>query len=454
MWYLSSALTNTSSKSILNAFNKPATLTVVQFAMVSLYCVLASGVASIFPSLRTRVPALRHPIRRPSRHVLSTTLPLAVFQIAGHLLSSKATAMIPVSQVHTIKGLSPLFTVFAYRLVYDIRYPMATYMSLIPLTCGVMLACSGKSAFGGHFLGNLYALLAAIIFVTQNIFSKKLFNEAAVAERQTNPAAKLDKLDKLNLLCYSSGLAFVMTLPIWALSEGVGLVGDVFRHGSVQLSLGPHALDHSGLAMEFFFNGTFHWGQNILAFVLLSMVSPVTYSVASLLKRVFVIVIAIVWFRNPITQLQGFGIFLTFLGLYLYDRSSESNKADRKARAQTSVPLTPRARASRNEPLLPLSAVSSAAASTTTTIAAGSPYVSAKRDSAASSSTASGSGGGGSSNGMNNNNNNMLPPLADDKKSDGFGVGNGLGGGTLGWLPPGTHQEETWRMADRNAVGV
>jgi hypothetical protein len=55
---------------------------------------------------------------------------------------------------------------------------------------------------------------------------------------------------------------------------------------------------------------------------------------------------------------------------------------------------------------------------------------------------------------MNNNNNNMLPPLADDKKSDGFGVGNGLGGSTLGWLPPGTHQEETWRMADRNAVGV
>ncbi|KHN97815.1 uncharacterized protein MAM_04204 [Metarhizium album ARSEF 1941] len=345
MWYTSSALTNTSSKSILNAFDKPATLTLVQFAFVSSLCVVLAWLATLFPILREKVSTLRHPIRQPSRDVLMATLPLAAFQIGGHLLSSTATAKIPVSLVHTIKGLSPLFTVLAYRIFYDIRYPQATYWSLIPLTVGVMLACSGKHSYGGQMLGVIQAFLATLIFVSQNIVSKKIFNEAAKAEAE-GPGGHSKKLDKLNLLCYSSGMAFVVTMPIWFWSEGITLLKDVLHDGSLDLSNNKDAMDHGRLTLEFIFNGVFHFSQNILAFILLSMVSPVTYSVASLIKRVFVIVMAILWFRSPTTPIQAVGIALTFVGLYLYDRTSESNKADRKARLMTesqtgSSPLLP-----------------------------------------------------------------------------------------------------------------
>lgn len=209
-------------------------------------------------------------------------------------------------------------------------------------------------------LGVIQALLATLIFVTQNIFSKKLFNEAAKAESDGVGGTRTKKLDKLNLLCYSSGMAFALTLPIWFWSEGFTLLADFLSDGSVDLSGKPNAMDHGRLTVEFVFNGVFHFAQNILAFVLLSMVSPVTYSVASLLKRVFVIVMAILWFRNPTTPLQGVGIALTFLGLYLYDRSSESNKADRKASAMSrtggaAAPLLPLAEVperSRFEPVI------------------------------------------------------------------------------------------------------
>jgi solute carrier family 35, member E1 len=340
VWYLSSVLTNTSSKSILNAFPKPATLTLVQFLLVAAFCLFFSWLATIFPSFRNAIPALRHGIRHPSREVIITTLPLAVFQIGGHLLSSTATAKIPVSLVHTIKGLSPLFTVIAYRVIFDIRYPVATYLSLIPLTVGVMLASSAE--LRGNTTGILCAFLAALIFVTQNIFSKRLFNEAAKAEAD-GEYLRSQKLDKLNLLCYSSGLAFILTSPIWFWSEGLALLREFFHHGSIGLVDHPEAFDHGRLALEFIFNGTFHFGQNIIAFVLLSMVSPVTYSVASLIKRVFVVVITIIWFQNPTTFIQAVGITLTFFGLYLYDRTSDSNKADRKARMldikEASLPL-------------------------------------------------------------------------------------------------------------------
>jgi solute carrier family 35 protein E1 len=318
-----------------------------------------------------------------------TTLPLAAFQIGGHLLSSTATAKIPVSLVHTIKGLSPLFTVFAYRIIFDIRYPVATYLSLIPLTLGVMLACSAE--FRGNIFGILYAFLAAIIFVTQNIFSKKLFNEAAAAGAQSR------KLDKLNLLCYSSGMAFLLTSPIWFWSEGITLIGDFLHDGSLDLEQKASAFDHGRLAVEFVFNGTFHFAQNIIAFILLSMVSPVTYSVASLIKRVFVVVIAIIWFQNPTTKIQGLGIALTFFGLYLYDRTNESSKADRKAASINAKPSS----------ILPIT---------------------------------NGNGNGpapvrGFTNGY------ALGSVVEDKKRE----GRTRGSSNAGWLPPGTRQEETWR---------
>lgn len=425
MWYMSSALTNTSSKSILNAFDKPATLTMIQFFLVAFYCITSSWLASVFPNLRTSIPALKNPIRQPSKDVISTTLPLAAFQIGGHLLSASATSKIPVSLVHTVKGLSPLFTVLAYRLVFNIKYPRATYYSLVPLTMGVMLACSGNHTFGGEMLGLIYAFLATILFVTQNIVSKRLFNEAAKAETEGH-TAKSQKLDKLNLLCYSSGMAFVLTSPIWFWSEGIYLIKDFLTDGSLDLSGKVNSMDHGRLFLEFLFNGTFHFGQNILAFVLLSLVSPVTYSVASLLKRVFVIVAAIIWFQNKTTSIQAVGIGLTFIGLYLYDRSSESNKADKRARmlSQSNV----------DRPLLPLNTQGPLASQNTAVFespsvvsASPAPYVYTNG------STALANGGSD-----------------DSKKNDDVRGGTRQrGNSNVTWLPPGTRQEDTWRYQDR-----
>lgn len=434
MWYGSSALTNTSAKSILNAFDKPATLTLIQFLFVSGYCMLFAWVAATFPAVKTAVPALKHGIRAPSMEVIRTTMPLALFQIGGHLLSSNATSKIPVSLVHTIKGLSPLFTVLAYRFIYDIRYPMATYLSLIPLTVGVMLACSGNQSFGGQLLGIIYALLATLIFVTQNIFSKRLFNEAARAEAE-GLTTTTRKLDKLNLLCYSSGLAFVLTAPIWLWSEGFGILGDFLYDGSVDLEKGPGTFDHGRLFVEFVFNGTFHFGQNILAFVLLSLVSPVTYSVASLLKRVFVIVISILWFSSPTTNVQAVGIALTFFGLYLYDRSSEKNKADRKARTMTESRVTP---------LLPLNTVAGQGASPVQN-----GGMAAVFESPAAVTPNPATNGHSYTNGYG-----FGTGSDDNKKSDDPVAARARATSNAQWLPPGTKQEDTWRLGDNTTVGA
>ena len=417
IWYTTSIMSNTSSKAILTALPKPVTLTLIQFMFVCSWCLLLSWAARIHPPLRNSMPVLRHGIRKPSRELIMTTLPLTAFQIGGHILSSDAMSRIPVSLVHTIKGLSPLLTVLAYRFVFDVRYSYATYMSLVPLTLGVVMACS--ASFKANLLGLIYAFGSALLFVTQNIVSKKLFNEAAKAEadgfstRNKNP-------DKLNLLCYSSGLAFIFTLPIWFWSEGFSMIGDFLADASIELSERPGSLDHARLGLEFIFNGSFHFGQNLVAFVLLGLVSPVTYSVASLFKRVFVIVFAIIWFGNPMTKIQGFGIGLTILGLYLYDRTSDAAKADKRARALQEGKDT----------LLPLVSGEHKKSDANPYSQAPATYVPPSH------------GGYGLPNGAEHS----MRARASSNASPGS------------WLPPGTKAEETWNSEDRfgpkQSIGV
>lgn len=342
IWFLTSIFSNASSKAILTALPKPVTLTVMQFYLVSFWCLFLSWLAKHSPMLRSKVPVLKNGIRRPTKEIIMTTLPLTAFQIGGHILNSDAMSRIPVALVHTLKGLAPLMTVFAYRIFRDARYSRATYLSLIPLTLGVIMACS--ASFKGNFLGLTTAFGSTILFVTQNIVSKKIFEDAAKAEVDGTPFSRR-KPDKLTLLCYSSALALLFTLPIWVFSEALPMLREYMEGGTIALQIRPGSLDHGALVLEFMFNGTFHFCQSLLAFILLGMISPVSYSVASLIKRVAVIIFAIVWFGHPMTRIQGIGFVLTFLGLYLYDRTSDADREDRKARHKEMA----------TRPLLPLS---------------------------------------------------------------------------------------------------
>lgn len=405
---MTSALTNTSSKQILNAFPQPVTLTIAQFASVSLWCLVLTWTASVFPALRRAIPALKNGLRAPSWEVLSTALPLSVFQLLGHLLSSYATSKIPVSLVHTIKGLSPLFTVFAYRFFLKTKYARATYLSLIPLTAGVMLACS--TDFSTNFWGISASFVAAIVFVTQNIFSKKLFtaSDRAAADGSVQRGKKLDKL---NLLCYCSAGAFMFTAPVWLYTEGFSILQDYWKDGTVTLNMRKSALDHGPLVGEFVLNGLFHFAQNIMAFILLSMMSPVSYSVASLIKRVWVIVIAVLWFKSSTTRIQLVGIALTCFGLYLYDRTSSEDPAERRTKTD---------HFRHRQALLPVTELAEKKQPNGHTV----QHVA----------------------GMNEK---FSFPSAQFKRDDDASKARDSSPGNQQWLPPGTKQESTWEPGDR-----
>ena len=177
-----------------------------------------------------------------------------------------------------------------------------------------------------NFIGLLCAFGSALIFVSSNIFFKKVMPSPS---KSNNHPTSAHKLDKLNLLLYSSGMAFLLMIPMWLYYDL-----PIFLSSSTAIShpTHGHAAPHS-VTYYFFMNGTVHFAQNIIAFVILSSTSPVTYSIASLIKRVAVICIAIAWFAQNVHPVQGLGIVMTFVGLWMYNNAKgDVEKGENKMR--------------------------------------------------------------------------------------------------------------------------
>ena len=193
-----------------------------------------------------------------------------------------------------------------------------------------MLACSFDVS-ASNLVGVLSAFGSALVFVSQNIFFKKVMPSNTGGS--SPGAVPSHKLDKLNLLLYSSGMAFALTVPLWLYYDLPLFITSTANPDHVTHPRSGHESPHS-ITYYFFMNGTVHFAQNIIAFIILSSTSPVTYSIASLIKRVAVICIAILWFNQTVHPIQAFGILMTFTGLYMYNNAkSDVDKGEKKMRS-------------------------------------------------------------------------------------------------------------------------
>ncbi|CAO3573024.1 unnamed protein product [Mortierella alpina] len=333
-WYMSSAVTNNIGKQIMNQFRYPVTLTFVQFWFVSVFCFVA-GVGFNMTKMR-----------KPTRAIVELTAPLVGFQVVGHVFSSVAISRVPLSVVHTVKALTPLFTVLFYRVVLGTTYSQAVYLSLVPLTAGVMLACRMSLEFN-NMVGLCCALLSTLVFVMQNVFTKKILsngsktksqqqgehhgmgglgnNESIAAESGSGEGSGGNqKLDKINILFYSSTMAAVCMIPMWLYTEGWTLMFAEDPLGRAEGSTGTWTV----ISWLLFLNGVSHFFQNFLAFSVLALTSPVTYSIASLIKRIVVIIASIVYFHQTLGTTQWTGVCLTFWGLWMYNSAKNAAKVN------------------------------------------------------------------------------------------------------------------------------
>jgi solute carrier family 35 protein E1 len=218
-----------------------------------------------------------------------------------------------------------------------------------------MLACSFDVS-ASNVLGLVCAFGSTLVFVSQNIVFKKLMPSTASTSGGSvaghgvmggagggsgNPlstAPTSAKLDKINLLFYSSGMAFLSMIPLWAYSDMPTLIALWLDPDSVHLPVKVNRGAPPNVPLYFVVNGLVHFAQNLLAFAILSSTSPVTYSIASLVKRIAVICLAIIWFNQKVHPVQAVGIALTGIGLWMYNAAKRDvEKGEKKVRRMEAV---------------------------------------------------------------------------------------------------------------------
>ncbi|KAJ1677786.1 hypothetical protein EV182_005442 [Spiromyces aspiralis] len=239
--------------------------------------------------------------------------PLSLVQVANHMLGTVAISHSPVSLVHTIKSLTPLFIVAFYWAFHNAKYSRSTIVSLYMLVFGVGLTCYKAASL--TLIGFAYSLMASIAYACGTILNKKLLGSG----RQQQQQQQQQRVGKLSIIFHTSIMSMIFLIPVWLGSGEQNVIHSIFAAQTVSSGRPRH------LIWLVLFNSLVHFAQVILSIKLLSMTTAVSYSIASLFKRVFVIVVAIVWFRQSVTATQAFGLIVTFCGLYLYDRAKASS---------------------------------------------------------------------------------------------------------------------------------
>lgn len=208
---------------------------------------------------------------------------------------------LPVSFNQAVGATTPFFTaVFAYLMTLK-REGWLTYVTLIPVVTGVIIASGGEPSF--HLFGFLMCVGATAARALKTVLQGILLSSEA------------EKLNSMNLLMYMAPIAVVCLIPA-ALTMEKNVVG-------ITVAL---AKEDTKFIWYLLFNSTLAYFVNLTNFLVTKHTSALTLQVLGNAKGAVAVVISILIFRNPVTVTGMLGYCLTVIGVVLYSEAKKRNK--------------------------------------------------------------------------------------------------------------------------------
>ncbi|KAL6559396.1 Palmitoyl-protein thioesterase 1 [Orobanche gracilis] len=285
LWFLFNIYFNIYNKQVLKAFHYPLTVSLGQFA-----------VGTVLVTLMWTLNLYKRPKITGSQ--LAAILPLAVVHTLGNLFTNMSLGKVAVSFTHTIKAMEPFFSVVLSALFLGEFPTIWVVSSLVPIVGGVGLASMTEASF--NWAGFWSAMASNLTNQARNVLSKKFM------------VKKEEPLDNITLFSIITIMSFILTLPTTLFVEGVKFTPSYLRAAGLNIK--------QIYTMSLLAALSFHAYQQMVSYMILQRVSPVTHSVANCVKRVVVIVASVLFFRTLVSPINALGTGVALAGVFLYSR--------------------------------------------------------------------------------------------------------------------------------------
>ncbi|KAK8574476.1 hypothetical protein V6N12_062167 [Hibiscus sabdariffa] len=253
---------------------------------ISLACSLLSYIAIAWMKM---VPMQTIGSRVQFFKISALSLVFCVSVVFGNI----SLRFLPVSFNQAVGATTPFFTaVFAYLMTLK-REAWLTYVTLIPVVTGVIIASGGEPSF--HLFGFLMCISATAARALKSVLQGILLSSEG------------EKLNSMNLLLYMAPIAVVFLLPATLIMEE-NVVG-------ITLAL---ARDDIKIIWYLLFNSALAYFVNLTNFLVTKHTSALTLQVLGNAKGAVAVVVSILIFKNPVSVTGMLGYTLTVFGVMLY----------------------------------------------------------------------------------------------------------------------------------------
>mmetsp|Transcript_8450 Transcript_8450/g.15296 ORF Transcript_8450/g.15296 Transcript_8450/m.15296 type:complete len:396 (+) Transcript_8450:36-1223(+) len=267
-----------------------------------------------FGLLTTKVFRLQN-LYKFSWKQLRIVLPLSCAYLVKEILKYASLGRISVNLFNAVRSLGPLFSITLEYILFRHKTSLLVLTTLIPIIAGVTLTSVDELHFSSiniesqltGIFGLIGSILSTAINTGQNIYSKVLFGR--------------EKMDPVSLQIYLSGVSLALMSPALILRFVHSFLRAHYQSTSISELFGFPP--HSSLPL-LLLAGLINFLGTQFAFSTLSLVSPLSYSVANNFKRVCIPVFAVYFFHEVLGPLNVIGVLLSIIGIVAYERASRS----------------------------------------------------------------------------------------------------------------------------------
>lgn len=291
VWYFTAIFSITTSKAILMNYPYPYSLCLCQ-------CFVAYTISMYISTSTKTYKALNGP---------STFLVVSVgfTYTLGFILTNMAFRKVSASFAETIKASEPLTSVLLGYIFYSEFLSIKAYLTLIPICVGVATSCISSDAFS--LIGFLLAIGSNFFFSSRAVLSKVLMRSYP------------DAMNEITLFTHISFVGVIVVLPFVCSFEALEMVNTSANNGKKR-----NTISCLMMCILYICNGLAYTIYNLMSFMVLTRTNIATHAVLNVFRRVFIIVFTSIYFGSHLSLLNIFGIFLSIVGVLLFNRVREN----------------------------------------------------------------------------------------------------------------------------------